>query len=420
MGMTMAEKVLSRTSGKDSVIPGEFVTANIDLLMGTDRAFYKGYEIMVQSGYDKVWNPDKIVVVIDHGVPAPNVARAEVHRKLREYVRAQNIKNFYDVGVGICHQLLPEKGHVLPGSLIVGGDSHTTTYGALGSAATGIGASEVAYVLVKGSLWFMVPETIRFILKGTLPKGTSGKDIILNIAGKYTVEVAQYRAAEFSGPVAKALSIGQRMTISNMGVEIGAKFAFFEADEKTIAYLKERTYQPVKPFGPDLDAHYAEVHEIDVSSLEPQVACPHSIDNVKPISEIGDIPIHQAFLGSCTNGRQEDLEQAATILRGRKVHPGTRLLIIAASHEIYRQIAKSGAIQTFIEAGAMISPSGCGPCGGTNTGPIAAGETAISSTNRNYKGRMGSLDSYVYLASPQTVAASAVEGKIADPRKYLS
>lgn len=419
MGMTMAEKVLSRASGKDSVAPGEFLTANIDLLMGTDRGGYTGYEIMVQSGCNKVWNSDKIVVVIDHGVPAPNVARAEAHRKVRDYVRAQNIKNFYDVGVGICHQLLPENGHVLPGDLIVGGDSHTTTYGALGAAATGIGSSEVAYVLAKGSLWFMVPETIRFILKGKLPQGTSGKDIILNIAGRFTVEVAQYRAVEFSGPVAKELSIGQRMTISNMGVEIGAKFAFFEADEKTIAYLEKRTIKPVKPFGPDPDAHYAEVHDIDVSLLEPQIACPHSIDNVKPISEIGDIPVNQAFIGSCTNGRQEDLEQAADILKGKKVHPGTRLLIIAASHEIYRQLAKSGAIQTFLDAGAMLSPSGCGPCGGSNTGPLAAGETAISSTNRNYKGRMGSPDSFVYLASPATVAASAVEGKIADPRKYL-
>ncbi len=419
MGMTMAEKVLSKASGKNLVYPGEFVTANIDLLMGHDRSFTSGYELMVKNGCNKVWNPDKIVAVIDHGVPAPNMTRAEVHRKMREYVRTQNIKNFYDVGVGICHQVLPEKGHVIPGRLIVGGDSHTTTYGALGAASTGIGLSEVAYVMAKGSLWFMVPETIRFILKGKMPRGTSAKDIILKLAGQYTVEVAQYRSVEFTGPVAKALSVAQRMTISSMGVEIGAKFAFFEADDKTIAYLKERTHDLVEPFGPDPDARYAEVYEIDVSSLEPQVACPHSIDNVKSVSEIGDIPVHQALLSSCTNARAEDLERAAAILKGRRVHPGTRLLVIPASLEIYKELVKSGAIETFLEAGALLAAAGCGPCGGTNTGPIASGETAISSTNRNFKGRMGSPDSFVDLASPETVAASAIEGKIADPRKYM-
>lgn len=420
MGMTMAEKVLARASGRPVVHPGEFVTAKIDVLMGHDRSFYTGFVDMVKCGYERVWDPDKIVVALDHSVPAADIGFADRHRKIRGWVKAQGIKNFYDVGVGICHQVLPEKGHALPGRLIVGGDSHTTTYGALGAAATGIGYGDVTYVMAKGTLWFMVPETIRFILKGTLPKVTSGKDIILNIAGRYTVEIAQYKSAEFTGPAAKALSIGQRMTISNMGVEIGAKFAFFEADEKTIAYLKERTSQPVEPFGPDADARYAEVYEIDVSSLEPQVACPHSIDNVKPVSQIGEVPVQQAFLGSCTNGRQEDLEQAAAILRGRKVHPGTRLLIIAASQEVYNQLAKSGAMQIFLEAGAMVCPSCCGPCAGTKMGVIGSGETAISTTNRNFKGRMGSPEGFVYLASPATVAASAVEGKIADPRKYLS
>jgi len=419
MGMTMAEKVLARASGRPVVVPGEFVTANIDILMGHDRSFYSGYVEMVKCGYERVWDPEKIVVATDHSVPAADIAFADRHRKIREWVKQQGIKSFYDVGEGICHQVLPEKGHALPGSLIVGGDSHTTTYGALGAAGTGIGNSEVTYVMAKGSLWFMVPETIRFILKGTLPQGTSGKDIILNIAGRYTVEVAQYRSAEFAGPAAGALSIGQRMTISNMGVEIGAKFALFEADEKTIAYLKERTHQTVNPFGPDPDARYVQVYELDVSSLEPQIACPHNIDNVKPVSQIGDVPVQQAFLGSCTNGREEDLEQAAAILKGKKVHPGTRLLVIAASHEVYTHLAKSGVVQTLLEAGAMICPSSCGPCAGTKMGVIGPGETAISTTNRNFKGRMGSPEGFVYLASPATVAASAIEGKIADPRKYL-
>jgi len=419
MGMTMAEKILARASGRKAVRPGEFVTAKIDIIMGHDLSFYAGYNAMIQSGFHKVWDPDKIVVVIDHYIPAPNIHHAEVHRKMRENVKAQGIKHFYDAGVGICHQILPEKGHALPGRLIVGGDSHTTTYGAFGAASCGIGYSENAYVMVKGSLWFMVPETIRFVLKGVLPPGVSSKDIILKIAGQYTAEVAQYKAVEFTGPAAKGLSIDQRMTISNMGVEIGAKFAFFEADEKTVAFLQGRTDEPVKPFGPDGDASYLEVYEMDISSLEPQVAFPHNVDNVKSISEVGEIPVQQALIGSCTNARLEDLERAAALLQGKRVHAGTRLLVIPASHEIFTQFVKSGTIQTFLEAGAMIGTPGCGPCGGGHMGILASGETAISSTNRNFKGRMGSTESFVYLASPETVAASAIEGKIADPRKYL-
>ena len=419
MGMTMAEKVLARASGEDRVQAGEFVTAKVDIVMGHDLSFYMGYETMLQNRYHQVWDPGKIVVIIDHAVPAPNIRYAEAHRKIREFVKAEGIKNFYDAGVGICHQLIPEKGFALPGSLIVGGDSHTTTYGALGVASCGIGYSELAYVMVKGSLWFRVPETIRFFLTGKLPRGTSAKDIILNIARTYTAEVAQYKAVEFAGPTASDLSISQRMTICNMGVEIGAKFAFFEADDQTIAYLKGRTDQPVEAFGPDPNAEYSTVYEMDVSSLEPQVAFPHNVDNVKSVSEIEEILVNQAFIGSCTNARGEDLEAAAAILKGRKVHPGTRLLVIPASQEIAIQMARSGVIQTLLEAGAMLGPPGCGPCGGGHLGILAPGEIAISSTNRNFKGRMGSPESFVYLASPETVAASAIEGKIADPREYL-
>jgi 3-isopropylmalate/(R)-2-methylmalate dehydratase large subunit len=419
MGMTMAEKVLARASGRETVQPQEFVTANIDILMGHDRSFYSGYKAMVENGCNSVWDPDKIVVINDHAVPAPYIPAAEAHRQIREHVKTQKIKHFYDCGVGICHQVLPEKGHALPGSLIVGGDSHTTTYGALGAASCGIGISDLAYVLAKGSLWFMVPETIRFVLNGTLPKGVSAKDMILKIAGEYTAEVAQYKAVEFTGPATKALEVDGRLTISNMGVEIGAKFAFFETDDKTMAYLKGRTDQPIEPFGPDEDATYAAVYEMDFSSLEPQIACPHNVDNVKGVSEVGDVPVQQAFIGSCTNARSPDLERAAAILKGRTVHQETRLLVIPASHEILCESLKSGAIQTLLEAGAMLGTPNCGPCGGGHMGVIASGETAISSTNRNFKGRMGPPESFVYLGSPETVAASAVEGKIADPRKYL-
>jgi 3-isopropylmalate/(R)-2-methylmalate dehydratase large subunit len=273
--------------------------------------------------------------------------------------------------------------------------------------------------MAKGSLWFLVPETIRFVLSGQLPRGTSAKDIILKIAGDYSVNVAQYKSIEFTGPLAKTLSIDDRMTICNMGVEIGAKFAFFEADDITMAYLEKRTRQPVKPFGPDAGADYNAVHEMDFSTLEPQVACPHNVDNVKSVVEVEGVPIQQAFLGSCTNAKSEDLERAAAILKGRKTHPETRLLVMPASREVYLKISESGVLQTLLEAGAMLGPPVCGPCGGLNNGILANNETAICTTNRNFKGRMGNPESFVYLASPETVAASAIEGKIADPRKYL-
>jgi 3-isopropylmalate/(R)-2-methylmalate dehydratase large subunit len=374
---------------------------------------------MVEYGCNDIWDPDKVVVIMDHQFPAQNSFQAEKHRKIRGWVKKHGIKHFYDGGVGICHQVMAEKGHVLPGTLIPGGDSHTTTYGALGSASCGIGHSDIAYVMAKGSLWFLVPETIRFVLNGQLPRGTSAKDVLLKLAGEYSVTVAQYKSIEFSGPLASALSVDDRMTICNMGVEIGAKFAFFEADDKTVAYLKNRTDKPVHPFGPDSGANYETTYEMDFSDLVPQVACPHNVDNVKPITEVEGIPVQQAFIGSCTNARVEDLERAAAILKGRRVHHETRLIVMPASREIYQQISASGALQTFLEAGAMLGPPVCGPCGGLNNGILADNETTICSTNRNFKGRVGNPESFVYLASPESVAASAIEGKIADPRKYL-
>ena len=419
MGMTMAEKILARASKRDQVSPNEFVTAELDLVMGHDLSFWAAYQAMTSHGFDQVFDPEKIVVIIDHLVPAMNVRAARVHQQVREWVKKQGIKKFFDCGVGVCHQIIPEQGHSLPGRLIVGGDSHTTTYGALGAASCGIGVSELAWSMAKGSLWFMVPETIRFDLTGELPPGVSAKDIILKIAGDYTAEVAQYKAVEFAGPAAKALSLDGRMTISNMGVEIGAKFAFFEADEKTIAFLNGSTQGKADFFGPDPDAVYENIFRLEVSELEPQIACPHNVDNVKPVSEIGEVIVNQAFLGSCTNARMEDLVRAAAILKGRHVHPETRLIVMPASRKIYQEAAESGLLQVFLEAGAMLGTTGCGPCGGSHLGILAPGETAISSTNRNFKGRMGSPESFIYLGSPETVAASAIEGKIADPRKYL-
>jgi 3-isopropylmalate/(R)-2-methylmalate dehydratase large subunit len=306
------------------------------------------------------------------------------------------------------------------GELILGTDSHSTTYGAFGAAGAGIGASEMAYVLGTGELWMRVPPTIQFVIKGKLPEGVMSKDIILYIAGKYTTEVAQYKAVEFKGPTVEGMSIASRMTIANMGVEIGAKFAFFEADQKTLDYLlkyvKEGAKKRVGIFKADPDARYEQVFEIDVSRLEPQVAFPHDVGNVRPISGVGEIKANQAFLGSCTNGRLEDLEIAAAILKGKKVHPETRLIVFPASWEIYLDALRGGILETLIEAGAVVCNPGCGPCLGGHMGLLAAGERCVASSNRNFKGRMGSPNAEVYLGSPATVAASAIAGKIVDPR----
>ncbi len=399
--------------------PGEFVTAEIDIVMGHDNTFPRADQYLKAIGLETVADPDKIVVVVDHRVPAMNVMHAENQKLIREYVDTLGIKNFYDTGTGICHTVLPEKGHALPGRLIVGGDSHTTTYGALGAASSGLGYSELAYAMYKGSLWFQVPETISFVLDGALGKGVTSKDAMLALMGEHGCEIGQYKAVEVSGPVAEALSVDERMTISNMGVEIGAKFAFFAADEKTLDYLRPRTDQPLQTLYPDDDAQYLAVHRIDCTALEPQVAFPHNPDNVKPISQVGDVPVHQAFIGSCTNSRTIDLIRAAAILKGFTVAKGTRLLVIPGSREVMNNAMKNGSLATLVEAGAMVAPPGCGPCGGGSTGVLAAGENGIATTNRNFKGRMGSTESFNHLASPETVAASAIEGRIADPRKYM-
>ena len=417
MGMTLAEKILARASGQKKVSPGQYVTAKIDLAMAHE-GLAAVFMNLARTGWTKVWDPSRIVSILDHYVPAPTERSAEIHKVVRAAVKQWGIENFYGERAGICHQVLPEKGHALPGMLIVGTDSHTTTYGAFGAAGTGIGFSEMAYVFATGQLWFKVPPTIRFHLTGKLPEYVMSKDIILFIAGKYSAEVAQYKAVEFSGPLAGELSLSSRMTMSNMAVEIGAKFGFFAPDQKTSDFLKDRTRKPFSLISPDPDAHYEETYEIDVSSLEPQVAFPFSVENVRPVSEAREVKIHQAFIGSCTNGRLEDLHMAARIITGRKVHPEVRLFVIPASWEIYRQAMKDGTLETLIEAGAVIGNSSCGPCFGAHMGLLGADENCIAAINRNFKGRMGSQKAQVFLASPATVAASAIEGKIVDPRNY--
>ena len=335
---------------------------------------------------------------------------------VREGVEKLGIKHYYGERAGIAHQAMMELGHVRPGELILGTDSHTCTYGALGAAACGIGISEMTYAIATGELWFRVPATIRFVLNGQMKWPLTSKDIILKIAGDYSAEVAQYKSVEFTGPAATAMSIDSRMAMSNMSIEIGAKFGLFEFDEKAAVYLEGKA-GGISASAPDKDAVYEKVYEIDVNRIEPQVALPHSVDNVKPVSQLGDVIIDQAVLGSCANGRLEDLEMAASLLKGKKIHGRVRMLVIPASWNIYQKAMKNGTLSILIEAGGIVLNPGCGPCFGAYGGLLTDGEKCISSTNRNFKGRMGSGQAEIYLASPATVAASALAGRIIDPRE---
>lgn len=422
MGMTLAEKILARASGRESVAPEEIVVASVDLAMSHENAdlVRKSFR---EIGVARVWDPERIVIILDHRVPAESEKTATTHKAIREFVRGQGIRNFYDVGRGgICHQVLAEHGHVLPGMVVVGTDSHTTTHGAFGAFAAGIGATEMAGVWTEGKLWFKVPQTYRIVVDGELGPWVSAKDLILYTIGKLGADGADYRAVEFDGPVIREFSVASRMVLSNLAMEMGAKVCFAPVDDKLIEYLSSRTGSriPMSPcYEPDPDAHYEKVIEIDASEVlrEPMVARPHTVDNVKPLSEIGEVVVNQAVLGSCTNGRLEDLAIAARLVEGHRVHPNTRLLIIPASQSIYLEAIRLGYLQKLVEAGAMVNPPGCGPCVGVHQGILAAGEVCISSTNRNFIGRMGSKDSDVYLASPAVVAASAVLGRIAHPEE---
>jgi homoaconitate hydratase family protein len=413
--MTMAEKVLARTSGREAVAAGEYVTATVDRVMAHE-AFTICALNLVRLGIEQVFDPEKVLVILDHYFPAPTEQMARGHKIARELAERFGIKHFLG-HAGICHQVLTERGHILPGHLVFGTDSHSTTYGAVGAAGNGIGLTEMTYVLATGELWLRVPPTIRFELEGELGPTIMSKDVILHLAGEFGTEVASYRSIEFAGPLARAMTVASRMTMANMGVELGAKFAFFEADATTRDYLRERIDGEVPLFGPDPGADYEAVHRVRLSGLEPQIACPHNPGNVKPVTEVRGLRVHQAFLGSCTNARLEDLAVAARILEGRKVHPGTRLIVTPASHEVYLEATRAGYTEVLLEAGAHITASGCGACPGGHNGLVAGGEVCISSTNRNFRGRMGSPDSEVYLGSPASVAAAAVAGEITDPRE---
>lgn len=415
MGMTIAEKILAAHAGRSQVKPGEYIWCKVDATSGHMLGQLE------KLGVDEVWDPDRVYVVEDHQAPPPTIEVANQVKELRRLVKKYKIKNFFEFGRhGILHQVFPENGLVAPGELVAMGDSHSTSGGVFNACVTNA-AIDALYILAFGELWFRVPESVKVVLNGKLPEWCVGKDVILKIAGELGTDFGLYKSIEYTGPVARQMTIAQRWTIANMGVEVGAKFAIFEYDEKTEEWLHGRINRPYTPVFPDPDAQYEAVYQFDLSDLEPMVAFPHDPGNVHPISEAKNlhIKIDQAFLGSCTNARQEDLEVAARIMRGRKVHPDVRMLVSPASQEVYRDALKAGWLEILADAGCVVEHSTCGPCYGGHLGVLGDGEVCISSSNRNFQGRMGSPLAQVYLASPAVVAASAIAGEIADPREFL-
>jgi len=415
MGKTFAEKILSDRLGRP-VSAGEIVTIQPDYVMSHDNsaAISKTFRSI---GVERVWDPERIVIVLDHCVPAASEKHAVNHKEIRAFVAEQGIRHFYDVGRGVCHQVLPEEGFALPGRLVLGSDSHTTTYGAMGSFAAGIGRSEAAVIWATGGIWLRVPPTLQIKIDGSLSPAVAAKDLILYIIGKIGADGGLYRAVEFCGSTVRSLSMGGRMTLCNMAAEMGAKIAYVEPDGVTLRYLVRRAREGFEPIFSDPDATFDELISIDAAQVTPQVAKPHTVDNVAPVADVAGTPIQQALLGTCTNGRVEDLWVAANRLRGKKVHPGVRLLVFPASSQVYAEALRLGLLADLIEAGAVIMNPGCGPCLGAHQGVLAPGEVCISTANRNFKGRMGCKEAEVYLASPETVAASALAGCIADPRE---
>jgi 3-isopropylmalate/(R)-2-methylmalate dehydratase large subunit len=416
-GKTIAEKIFSAHSGTDARA-GDIVVADVDFVMGQDGTSPLAIRALENMGVDKVFDPERVALVIDHSSPSPLEGVSALHTIMRDFGLKTGAK-VYDIGCGVCHQLIPEQGHVVPGDLMVGCDSHTCTYGAVNVFSTGVGSTDGAAAMASGKLWFKVPETMRFTLTGELPAGVFSKDLILHIAGLIGADGATYKAIEFDGPVIDAMSVQARMTISNMAIEVGAKAGLMRADAKTMAWYEGRSERTPSPVDPDPDAVYCDSRTIDVSSLVPHVAKPHAVDNVAPIADVAGTPIAQGFIGTCTNGRLEDLGIAAGILKGRKIAPGVRLIVAPASKQVYLDAIAAGYITTLVEAGAAIVTPGCGPCVGTHNGVPSDGENVLSTANRNFKGRMGNSNAFVYLGSPATVAASVIGGRITDPRGYF-
>ena len=418
-GSTLAEKILAAHSGKERVSPGEFLNVRVDLVLANDITAPIAIREFERTGVKTVFDPKRVVMVPDHFVPNKDIPSAEQTKMMRQFALEQGLV-YFEVGrMGIEHVLLPEQGLVLPGDVVVGADSHTCTYGALGAFATGMGSTDIASAMASGEIWMKVPPTIKFVYHDRTKKWVGGKDLILHTIGDIGVDGALYAAMEFSGEAIAGLSMDGRFTMANMAIEAGAKAGLFRVDEKTLAYIEPRAKRPYVIYEPDEDAHYESVIEYDASNIEPQVAFPHLPSNTKPISQVGEVKIDQAVIGSCTNGRIEDLEIAAAVLKGRQVHPNVRLIIIPGTQEVYLEAMRRGLIETFVQAGGAVSTPTCGPCLGGYMGVLATGERCISTTNRNFVGRMGSPDSEVYLASPAVAVASAVAGRIAGPEEVL-
>ncbi len=418
MGKTISEKILSAHSGVDARA-GQIVVAQLDFMMGQDGTSPLAIEAFREMGAGQVKDPSKVAMVIDHSAPSPLEGVSRLHTLMREFAREQDI-TLYDIGQGVCHCLIPERGHLSPGDLMVGADSHTCTYGAVNVFATGVGSTDLAAAMMTGKLWFKVPQTIRIVLDGEMPKGVYSKDLALWLAGKLTADGATYLAIEYEGEAIDALSVEARFTLSNMAVEIGAKVGLMKADAKTLEWMREHGARKLEKVDSDPDARYMETLDYRVHEVEPMVAKPHTVDNVAPVEEVAGTRIDQGVIGTCTNGRVEDLEIAASILRGRQVHPDVRLVVAPASQRVLLEAMDRGIIRDLVEAGAALVTPGCGPCVGTHNGVPSDGENVISTANRNFKGRMGNPNAFIYLASPATVAASVIEGRITDPRRYLS
>ena len=418
MGMTMSEKILAAHAGLESVKAGDLIEAKLDLVLGNDVTTPVAVNVFDSIGFTKIFDKDRIAIVLDHYTPCKDIKSAELCHTAREFAHRFGITHFYDVGqVGIEHALLPEKGLVAPGELIIGADSHTCTYGAAGAFSTGVGSTDMAAGMAAGENWFKVPAAIKVVLKGKLRKHVSGKDVILHLIGLIGVDGALYRSLEFAGEGVSCLSMDDRFTIANMAIEAGGKNGIFPVDEKTIEYLKGRVTRPWTAYEADEDAEYERVVEIDLDTLEPTVSLPHLPSNTRTIDQVKGMPIDQVVIGSCTNGRISDLRIAAELLKGRRVADGIRCIVIPATQQIYMDAMHEGLIETFINAGCAVSTPTCGPCLGGHMGCMCAGERAVTTTNRNFVGRMGHVKSEVVLASPAVAAASAVAGCIADPRE---
>ncbi len=416
--MTITEKILASAAGLDSVKPGDFVTARLDLVLANDITAPISIREFRGMGATRVFDPERVVLVADHNTPNKDIQSAENTKLLRDFAREQGLPHFYEAqGGGIEHIIVPDKGLALPGDVIIGADSHTCTYGALGAFATGVGSTDAAAGMALGESWFRVPETMKFVFTGRLRPWVGGKDLILYTIGKIGVDGARYRAMEFAGPVIEGLEMAGRFTMCNMAIEAGGKSGIIAPDATTLRWLEGRTAREFTVFASDPDAEYVEVFEWDANHIEPQVALPHLPENTRGLSEVGEVPIDQAVIGACTNGRLEDLRVAAQVLQGRKVAPGVRCLVFPGSAEIHLQAVREGLVETLLEAGCSVSTPTCGPCLGGHSGCLAQGERAIATTNRNFVGRMGHPQSEVYLAGPAVTAASAVLGKIGGPEE---